>query len=133
MKEIKGLLHGHCETGTEGTIPAIQEYEYISEDGKSWSYYGLQYIEPGDHLIVMKSGEVILDVVLDDYIISWDADDDTVLIDEPDFIAKWERYPMNPIHGQLHTNGWFIGFLKTWTLDFGGTFSFNTPTNMMAF
>lgn len=102
MKDIKGLLRGYFETGTEGTLPAIQMYEHISEDGKSWSYEGLHIVEPGDHLIVLKDGEEILDVVLDDYITSWDADDDTVLADEPDLVAKWERYPLNPIHGQLH-------------------------------
>jgi hypothetical protein len=111
MKDIKGLLHGHFETGTEGTIPAIMMYEHISEDGSSWSYEGLHIVEPGDHLIVLKNGEEILDVVLDDYITSWDADDSTILADEPDLVAKWKRDPLNPIYGQLHINGFWVHWL----------------------
>jgi len=111
MKEIKGLLYGHFETGCEGTMPAIQMYEHISEDGKSWSYEGLEIVDPEDHLIVMQNGEVILDVILNDYVTSCDSNDDTVLIDEPGFVARWERYPLNPIYGQLHINGYWVHWL----------------------
>lgn len=111
MKEIKGILHGHCETGTEGTMPAIQMYEHISEDGKSWSYAGLEIIEPGDHLIAIKDGEIVLDIILNDCVTSWGANSTTVLIDEPDIVAKWKSYPLNPMYGQLHINGFWVHWL----------------------
>lgn len=111
MKKVEGMLHGYFETGTEGILPAIQNYEYISEDGKRWYYEGLEIVDPNDHLIVIKDGETVLDIVLDDYITSYEADDNTVLIDEPNFVAKWEKYPMNPANGQLHLNGCWVHWL----------------------
>ena len=113
IKEIKGLLHGYFETGTEGTMPAIQEFEHISEDGKSWSYDGLHVIDPEDHLtIIGLDGEILFNDIVKGYL--WkDNDDGKVFIDEPGFSAGWMSYPLNPNHGQLQINGYWVHYIPT--------------------
>lgn len=112
MKEYKGILHGHCETGTEGTMPAIQEFQHISEDGKSWSYEGLQIIEAGDHLTIIKDDKEIFNGIIEAYFAK-ENDDGKIFIDEPGFVVKWQRYPLNPKYGQLHINGWWVHYVPT--------------------
>ena len=111
MKEYKGLLHGHFETGTEGIMPAIQEYEHISEDGSSWSYAGLQVIDPGDHLIIIRDGVELFKGKLKCVMWGIDGIEGCVLIDEPDIKASWERYPFYPENGQLQINGCWVHYL----------------------
>jgi hypothetical protein len=108
MKEYKGILFGWFETGCEGTRPAIQEH--IGKDGM-WSYTGLHEIDPGDHLTILKDDKEIFSGVIES-INSCDAEGVT-LVDEVDFVAKWERYPQNPKLGQLHINNYWVHYLPT--------------------
>ena len=55
MELLKGVVHLHSETGTEGGWWAFQDERFIyppREDWphESWSYDGLHYLENGDHL-----------------------------------------------------------------------------------
>ena len=51
-KGLEGVLHLHSETGTEGGHWAFQDAEYISRDGRSWSYEGLHILKDGDQLTI---------------------------------------------------------------------------------
>jgi len=48
----EGLLHAWAETGTEGFIWALQEFQHMSDDGKNWSYDGLVCLEPTDEVTI---------------------------------------------------------------------------------
>lgn len=61
MKEIKGILFPHFETGTEGVYWALQDFNFMSEPSewqkahgvtKAWDYAGLVILESGDKLTV---------------------------------------------------------------------------------
>lgn len=112
MNEIKGLLHGFCETGTEGTLPAIQEYEYI-KDG-CWASEGLYFVDPGDHLTIIspENNETLFSDVIEGYINKIN-DDGKVFVDEPGFVVKWDRFFFNPKYGQLNINGNDVHYIPT--------------------
>ncbi len=60
---MRGVLHLHSETGTEGGFWAFQEAKYIKTDptnptGESWSYEGLHILNDGDHLIIYDKDDV---------------------------------------------------------------------------
>ena len=61
MKIIRGILHDHCETGTEGTVWALQGFDHIDNTKQyPWSYQGLNEIETGDWLVIYNhEGEVV--------------------------------------------------------------------------
>jgi hypothetical protein len=105
-----GILLGFFETGCEGTFFALQEFDHMK--GESWSYEGLKFIDPGDHLIISKDEEQILDIKLDG-IASSDAKELPPIIDESDFFAGYKQYSGNPQHGQLCINNCWVHWLPT--------------------
>lgn len=107
--EHNGVLFGWIETGTEGMIPALQEFHHIKDE--SWSYDGLITIEPNDKLIVYLNDEEVLSVVLDKVLHTYDAENYGFLIKENDFFAGWVRYPLNPQYGKLCLNGIYVHWL----------------------
>lgn len=113
MGEHKGILFGWAETGTEGLIPALQEFEHISEDGQSWSYAGLVTVEPGDKLTIYKDDEEVLTVKLR-AIYSYDLSGEEKNLYEgkrENYFAKWLPYPDDTENGQLCFNGWWTHWL----------------------
>lgn len=61
MEVIEGILFDWCETGTEGTIPAIQDVKYIDPETGMWSYDGLIALKDYHHIVVLdKESNVIL-------------------------------------------------------------------------
>lgn len=54
---MKGVIFFHSETGTEGGYWAFQNEEFMSADGKSWSYDGLHTLNTGDHLTIYDKEE----------------------------------------------------------------------------
>ncbi|HQK38558.1 MAG TPA: hypothetical protein PLO52_00410 [Flavobacterium alvei] len=58
---MKGVPFGWFETGTEGTIWAIQDEKDASN--KYWSYENLHIIKPGDRLKIIdkKTNEIVVD------------------------------------------------------------------------
>ena len=118
--EYKGILFGWFETGNEGTSFALQEFEHISEDGKSWSYDGLQVMYPGDHLVIKCEGKEIFSGVLEGVTCEDVCYDDKVAdtyhekyVTESGLVAGFANYPMNPQHGQLHIGNYWVHWIPT--------------------
>ena len=100
MNKIKGTLLGYSATGTEGMLPII-----VSESA-------MNCIDPGDHLTIIKDGEELFSGVVKGYV--WkDKDYKKVFIDEPGFVARWDRYSPNSKNGQLHINGCWVHYIPT--------------------
>jgi len=78
MKEHKGILFNFFETGMEAVQPSIQEFKWMDEKTGMWNMKGLQYVEPGDHLTIIKDGEEIISGPIFD-ILPWE-DDSPLLI-----------------------------------------------------
>lgn len=59
VKEMRGVTFLHSETGTEGGWWAMQEDDFVTEDGH-WGYEGLQCLEEGDDFTVFaEEGSVL--------------------------------------------------------------------------
>ena len=54
-KKIKGILLGFFETGTEGTLWAIQDERFIDQNGM-YDMAGLNILKDGDHLSIEAPG-----------------------------------------------------------------------------
>ena len=59
VKEMKGVTFLHSETGTEGGWWAMQEGEFVTEDGH-WRYEGLQCLKEGDDFTVFAEDGSVL-------------------------------------------------------------------------
>lgn len=61
MRIIVGRLFAFNETGTEGTIPSVQDENHIDSKTGMWSYSGLNSIDPGDTLIAWDDlGNIVM-------------------------------------------------------------------------
>ncbi len=92
--EVIGVLEPYFETGTEGTIWAVQE------DGKK-GYDGLHILHPLDELTIYKNNKVIFKGKI-----------------FPDYKIGWQKYPLNPGDGQpCALNHWIHWTQIGWSPD----------------
>jgi len=110
MKTYEGILHGFFETGCEGVMPALQEFKHTGEDGKCWSYDGLQFIDPSDHLIIYKDGKEMFNGIIK--AITSEGDNLT-LINESGISAGWLKLPQDSEYKQPHINACWVHYLPT--------------------
>jgi hypothetical protein len=83
-KEIRGVLDGYFETGTEGVLWAVVE------NGKA-GYDALHILEDGDRLVVRDGRKAEFEGII-----------------KLDRKVGWAEYPKNPGHGQQQALGMWV-------------------------
>jgi len=112
--KVEGVLHGFFETGTEGTLYAIQDHKHIDDKG-FYSYDGLHIIKPGDHLTIYHriTGDP-KEILFNEKIkATYKCDPDKPLFDKLGIVAGYKSYPANPSSGQLHIGNYWVHWLPT--------------------